>query len=108
VSPDSTVRRLSAEIAQMLAERNKEGKAPDQSPKDMQYLIEKLPPLTLADLKPGDAVIFSYATGEDASRITAITLLAGVEPLLKAPGRGGHLVNLGSWNLDLNMNVGVP
>jgi len=27
---------------------------------------------------------------------------------LKAPGKGGQLVNLGSWNLDLNMNVGVP
>src|SRR5262245_38888232 len=108
ISPDSTVRRLSTEIAQMLAARNKAGNSPDQSPKDLQSLIEKLPPLTLADLKPGDAVIFSFAIGEDASRITAITLLAGVEPLLRAPGKGGQSVNFGSWNLDLNMNVGVP
>ncbi len=108
VSSDSTLRRLSPEIAQMLAARNKAGNSPDQSPKDLQSLIEKLPPLTLADLKLGDAVIFSFATGEDASSITAITLLAGVEPLLKAPGKGGQSVNLGAWSLDLNMNVGVP
>src|SRR5262245_4438215 len=108
VSADSTVRRLSPEIAQMLAAQNKAGNSPDQSPKDLQSLIEKLPPLTLTDLKPGDAIIFTFATGEDASRITAITLLAGVEPLLKAPGKGGQSVNFGSWNLDLNMNVGVP
>jgi hypothetical protein len=35
-------------------------------------------------------------------------LLAGVEPLLKTSTRGGQPINLGSWNLDLNMNVGVP
>ena len=71
-------------------------------------MIEKLPPLNPIDLKPGGAVILSFASGEDASRITAITLLAGVEPLLKAPGKGGQLVNLGSWNLDLNVNVDAP
>jgi Cu/Ag efflux protein CusF len=108
VSADSTVRRLSPEIAQMLVARNKAGNSPDQSPKDLQSLIEKLPPLTLTDLKPGDAIIFTFAAGEDASRITAITVLAGVEPLLKAPGKGGQSVNLGAWSLDLNMNVGVP
>src|SRR5215831_400713 len=108
ISPDSTVRRLSAETAQILAARNKAGNSPDQSPKDLQSLIEKLTPLNLTDLKPGEAVILSFASGKDDSRITAITLLAGVEPLLKAPGKGGQLVNLGSWNLDLNMNVGVP
>src|SRR5262249_25072687 len=41
VSPDSTVRRLSAEIAQMLAARNKAINSPDQSSKDLQSLIEK-------------------------------------------------------------------
>src|SRR5215510_7653195 len=109
VSPDSTMRRLIVEIAQMLAARNKAGNSSfDQGPKDFQSLIEKLSPLNLTDLKPGDTIILSFAAGEDASRITAITLLAGVEPLLKTPGKGGQSVNLGSWSLDLNMNVGVP
>jgi hypothetical protein len=64
--------------------------------------------LSVANLKPGDAVIISFANSEDVSRVTAITLLAGVEPLLKTSTRGGQSINLGSWNLDLNMNVGVP
>src|SRR5262249_35295713 len=108
VTADSTVRRLSADIAQKLAARNQASNSSDQASKDLQSLIEKLPQLSLADLKSGDAVILSFANVADASRITAITLLAGVEPLLKAPGKGGPSINLGSWNLDLNMNVGVP
>ena len=108
LTPDSIARRLSAEIVQMLAARNKEGSAPDQGPRDLQPLIERLPHLSGADLKAGDAVIISFANSEDLSRVTAITLLAGVEPLLKTSTKGGQSVNLGSWNLDLNMNVGVP
>jgi Cu/Ag efflux protein CusF len=108
LTPDSIARRLSAEIVQTLAARNKEGSAPDQGPRDLQPLVERLPHLSGADLKAGDAVIISFANSEDVSRVTAITLLAGVEPLLKTSTRGGQSVNLGSWNLDLNMNVGVP
>jgi len=108
LTPDSIARRLSAEIVQKLAARNKTGGLPDQDPRDLQPLIEKLPHLSGADLKPGDAVIISFANSEDVSRVTAITLLAGVESLLKTSTRGGQSVNLGSWNLDLNMNVGVP
>ena len=108
MTPDSVARRLSADVVQMLVARNKEGGAPDQGPRDLQPLIERLPSLSVADLKTGDAVIISFANSEDVSRVTAITLLAGVEPLLKTSTRGGQSVNLGSWNLDLNMNVGVP
>jgi hypothetical protein len=107
VTADSLVRRLSAEIAQMLAARNQPGNSSGQSG-DLRPLIERLPPLSLANLKAGDAVILSFATGADASPITVITLLAGVEPLLKTATKGGQSINLGSWNLDLNMNVGVP
>ncbi len=75
-----------------------------QSPRDLQSVIEKLPPLSLADLKPGDAVIISCTNNDDPSRVTAITLLSGVEPVLKTSSKGGQVLNLGSWNLDLNMN----
>jgi len=40
--------------------------------------------------------------------VTAITLLAGVEPLLRTSSKGARTLDLGSWNLDLNMNVGLP
>jgi hypothetical protein len=38
--------------------------------------------------------------------MTAINILSGVEPLLTAP-QGGRQA-LGSWNLDLNMNMSLP
>ena len=79
-----------------------------QSPRDVQSIIEALPPFSLADLKPGEAIVISCTNSEDPSRVTAITLLAGVEPLLRASSRGGRGPDIGSWNLDLNMNVGVP
>ena len=50
---------------------------------DYQEAIEKLPPITIADLKPGDGIIVSSASGSDPSRVTAITLAAGVEEFLK-------------------------
>ncbi len=133
IAGDSTVRRLSPQVAQMLAAHNQgagpsampaasaegdrsrtsnpdggSGRSTDQRPRDLQSMIARLAPLSLAELKTGEAVIFSCTNSEDQSRVTAITLLAGVEPLLKPSSRGGLAFDLGSWNLDLNMNVGVP
>ncbi|HWS88835.1 MAG TPA: hypothetical protein VN282_17805 [Pyrinomonadaceae bacterium] len=50
---------------------------------DYQQEIERLAPITIADLKPGDGIIVSSASGGDPSRVTAITLAAGVEDFLK-------------------------
>ena len=41
-------------------------------------------PISLSQLKPGDAIMLSATTGADPGRVTVITLLAGVEPLLTA------------------------
>ncbi len=75
--------------------------------KSLQSAIEALPPVGPASLKAGDAVILSCTNGEDASQATAITLLAGVEPLFKTT-KGGRTLDLGSWNLDLNIIIQVP
>jgi hypothetical protein len=106
VSPDSTLRRLTPSAAQMLATRVSGGSAPGAGPP--QSMIDAQPPLSLADLKPGEAVVVSSTNSGDPSQATAITLLAGVEPLLRASSRGGRGVDIGSWNLDLNMNVNSP
>jgi hypothetical protein len=67
---------------------------------DLQQMLEKVPTLPIAELNKGDAIIISSTVGADPSRLTAITLLAGVEPLLtRAPGE--RPVNL-DWTLDMN------
>jgi hypothetical protein len=58
-------------------------------------MIEALPSIRLGDLKPGDAVVISGTSGEDPSKLTAITVLAGVEPLLKPAARGVRAPDIG-------------
>ena len=68
---------------------------------DLQQILERMPALSLAELKKGDAVIVSSSKGPGDSRVTAFAFVAGVEPFLAAAPRTGGQVNLGSWNLDL-------
>ena len=83
------------------------GGTPGRGQWDMQQMLERLPPLSLADLKKGDALVVSSSRGSDPSRVTALTVLAGVEPLLAAAPRVSGNVNAGSWNLDIGM-PGMP
>jgi hypothetical protein len=53
------------------------------APADYGELIEKLPAITVADLKPGEGIIVSSTKGGDPARATAILLAAGVESFLK-------------------------
>ncbi len=71
---------------------------------DLSQILERSPQLALADLKKGDALIVSSSKAADGSAITAITLVAGVEPFLAAAPRTAGQVDLGSWNLS----VGAP
>lgn len=68
---------------------------------DFQALLERMPTLSLSELKQGDAVIISSTAGADPSRVTAITLVAGVEPLLTAAPRGSQVG--GMWNFDMGL-----
>jgi hypothetical protein len=68
---------------------------------DLQQMLERMPQLSLAELKKGDAVIVSSSKSPGDSAITAFAFVAGVEPFLAAAPRTAGQVNLGSWNLDL-------
>jgi hypothetical protein len=68
---------------------------------DLQQILERMPALSLAELKKGDAVIVSSSKGPGDAGVTAFAFVAGVEPFLAAAPRTGGQVNLGSWNLDL-------
>jgi hypothetical protein len=74
---------------------------------DMQQMLEHMPAIKLEDLKAGDAIIVSSTEGTDPGQVTAITLVAGVEPILTAaPGGSQRARMLGSWNLDMDMGGG--
>jgi hypothetical protein len=49
---------------------------------NIQDLIERLPIITVADVKVGDTIIVSSTKGADPARLTAISLLSGADTLL--------------------------
>jgi hypothetical protein len=63
---------------------------------DPEQMLSRLPPIQLADLKKGDAIMLVSTDG--ATEVTAITLLAGVEPLLEAPAASQNLLN--NWSMN--------
>jgi transcription antitermination factor NusG len=68
-------------------------------PPDFQRLLSRLPNSHLADLQKGDAVMIVSTEGGHSEAVTAITLLAGVEPILTAaPNRTASSL-LSPWSL---------
>jgi hypothetical protein len=63
---------------------------------DPQQFLNRAPAIQFADLKKGDAVMLVSTDG--ATEVTAITLLAGVEPLLEAPAASQSL--LSNWSMN--------
>jgi hypothetical protein len=68
---------------------------------DPARAVERAPAITLADLKNGDALLINSSVGADASKVTAITLVAGVEPLLTAPASRTQDPGAGSWGIEM-------
>jgi hypothetical protein len=70
---------------------------------DLHQMLERLPKVELAELKAGDALVISSTNGADRNNLTAITIVAGVEPFLAAAPKSSGAVDLGSWNFDIGM-----
>jgi hypothetical protein len=106
VSADSSLHKLQPQVAQAIAQRvrgNGENGARlggAAGGADLQQTLESSPRITLADLKTGDAIVVSSTVGAVTERVTAITLLGGVEPILRRPG--SQEMSLGSWTLDID------
>ncbi len=64
---------------------------------DLGQMISRLPAVTIADLQKGDAVMIVTTEGAQESAAIAITLLAGVEPLLQATGASSILT---PWSMS--------
>ena len=74
------------------------GSARRSAGSDLSQMISRQPAITLADLHKGDALmIVASEPTPGASTLTAVTVLAGVEPILTANPNGG---------MDLSMSVG--
>ena len=71
---------------------------------DISQMLERLPKISVSELKPGDAVVISGGTGEDKTHMTAVNIIAGVEPLFASapPSQGRSSSALGMWNLDIS------
>jgi Domain of unknown function (DUF5666) len=67
---------------------------------DLQQAILRMPAATLSDLQKGDAVMIVATAGTVTGGVTAITLLAGVEPILQASPQGGASSLLSPWSLS--------
>jgi len=63
---------------------------------DPQQMLARAPVVQVADLKKGDAIMVVSTDG--TTDVTAITLLAGVEPLLEAPAASQSLLN--NWSMN--------
>lgn len=64
---------------------------------DLQSMLSRAPAIHLSDLQKGDAVMLVSTQG--TSEVTAVTLLAGVEPLLQAPASTQNML-LSNWSMS--------
>jgi hypothetical protein len=65
---------------------------------DIGKVIEQQPAITLADLKPGEPIVVVGAAADDMSRMRAMTVVAGVDPILRAAPQNGPDPLGGNWN----------
>ena len=129
VTPETQMRRLPERMAQFLAARLKGGMGGGRGGEaggaatrstmrsggemgqgggamDPQQLLSRAPVIHLADLQKGEAVML-VATQGDAD-VTAITFVAGVEPLLEAPASQNLLANWSMGSSAPSGDAGEP
>jgi co-chaperonin GroES (HSP10) len=68
---------------------------------DLSQMVARLPAESIADLKPGDAVMIVASQSDPTSQaFTAVTLLSGVEPILAAsPSGTAPEMTLSPWSV---------
>ena len=67
---------------------------------DLQQMISRMPASTIADLQKGDAVMLVGMEAGGSNAVTAVTLLAGVEPILQGSPNSGASSILSPWSLS--------
>jgi hypothetical protein len=75
------------------------GGGPGGGGPDFQQVLAHAPSVTLKDLQKGNMVIVVATEGQSPQSATAITVVAGVEPMLQASTSGSQAMLSSSWNL---------
>jgi hypothetical protein len=121
ISADSQMHKLDASLAQMIAAQLKGGvpgsssqgegrnvprqgngrggNGPGGNGGDLSRAMQRASVIHLSDLHKGDAIMI-VATDGNPDSATAITLLAGVEPMLEASASASQSMFSASWNLN--------
>jgi Cu/Ag efflux protein CusF len=77
-------------------------------------MLERLPTISLADVKVGDTIIVSSTQGVDPTRLTAISLVTGADTLLAMlaprpqPGQATSNPAAGLGNSGITFGIGLP
>jgi len=79
----------------------REGSGMAGGARNFERMLQRMPPLSLSELKPGEPLIIVSTEGAKPSQVTAIAVLSGVEPILRARPKGSKEVALGPWNMSM-------
>jgi hypothetical protein len=77
-------------------------------------LLERLPTISIADVKVGDTIIVSSTQGVDPTRLTAISLVTGADTLFAMlaprpqPGQAAPNPGAGLGNSGITFGIGLP
>jgi hypothetical protein len=71
----------------------------------LSQMLSRLPTETIAGLKPGDAVMIVATAPSESGQSSAVTLLAGVEPILTA-APSGEGMTLTPWSMQSEPTAG--
>jgi Cu/Ag efflux protein CusF len=117
----STTRQLPPQIAALIARRlapntqagpaqpGAAGRGPGAlraSGGDINQILDRLPTVSLADLKPGATIIISGTPGTEPGRVTALALLSGIEPITSTVPNVRDLI--GGWNIGGGAGEELP
>lgn len=80
--------------------RNGAGGGPGGGGGDLQQMLNRLPATPLNEFQKGDAVVIVATSEAINSKVVAITVLGGVEPILQASTQGEAASILSPWSLS--------
>ncbi|TAM80907.1 MAG: hypothetical protein EPN47_13560 [Acidobacteria bacterium] len=73
---------------------------------NFEQMLQRMPALSLSSLKTGEPIIVVSTEGAEPDQVTAIAVLSGVEPILRARPKGSKEVGLGPWNMSVGGGEG--